>query len=130
MKDYFLKIMLLGALITFFVIRPFLVANSYGFPGLLSTIHTTFQESASIIAKRDDVNSYHVSHVSACDDTSFRKVVLNAVYKLLSSAWKLIVVTLAVFIAAGLTLRLRGRRTIAEIITPHRYFNSLCLLRI
>ena len=130
MKKLILKTILLLSLITFFVVRPFIISNNYGFPGLISTIHDTFHETTSRINQRDDVITYHVSHVSACDDTSFRKVVINAVYKFISNFWKQIVLTLAVFIAAGLTIRLRGRRTLAEIITPHQYFNSLCLLRI
>ncbi|WP_153796782.1 hypothetical protein [Foetidibacter luteolus] len=133
MKGNFIKLLLLLSLITFFVIRPFLVSANYGLPGMItvSTITLPFHKIKSVLLKRNaQANSYHVSHVSACDDTNFRKLCLPFLFKCLQPLAGKILFLLLLLLASVCLPVLKGRRTLFEIISHQRHFNSLCLLRI
>ncbi|GAO44685.1 hypothetical protein [Flavihumibacter petaseus] len=132
MKGKITIVLLLLSLVTFFVIRPFIVDGRNGLPGMITAVlrvpHAPAPQQS--VLKKDEAAHQHALHMSACDDTNFRKVASPTLFKLFRPVFHtplLLLLGLAIIPALIAVIQPRG---LFEILPQHRHFDALCLLRI
>lgn len=128
MRGFITKILLLVMLVIFFVVRPFII---YGSPVIehFSATNNDYLLAKPSLKKQEEVNYTTATHVSACDDSSFRKICLDNQIKITSFLQNTFII-IAVLMSVLSCLTLNRKRTLLQIISSQQYFYSLSTLRI
>jgi hypothetical protein len=125
------KFLLLLLLITFFVIRPFIVFSHYAASESDAISSVDYLLTKTSLKKREQNSSrVFAHHVSACDNTAFRKKLLEVFSKVGLRFWKEFIFGLAAVFSTLSCLDLKSRHRLLQIISSQQYFYSLSVLRI
>jgi hypothetical protein len=124
------KLLLLLLLITFFVIRPFIVFHHYAYSEAFAASNVDYLLTKTSLKKREQNTTVCASHVSACDNTSLRKILLGTCSRFEIRVWKEFLFALAALISLLSCIYIKGKGTLLQVISPQQHFYSLCVLRI